>query len=107
MGKLDPETIQIEGLTVILERIPEDACFHSYDAETKMETIITGKQVREELLNIARKLAPKLAARGIRCIEIGSIAWFTLRGKTYGRFIPLNTMFLMRLLKHRPNSKGE
>jgi hypothetical protein len=103
----DDEVLRIGDLTVLLERIPKDITFHSYDSEAKTETIVTGEQVRERLIEIARKLAPKLAAKGVKAIEIGSIEWFYLRNRTTGRFIPINTMFMMRLLFKTPNSRNK
>jgi hypothetical protein len=101
-----PEVMKIGDLTVFLERIPKDLTFHSYDSETKTETVITGEQLREYLIEIVRKLSPKLAAKGVKAVELGSIQWFYLRGKTAGRFLPVNTMFIMRLLFRVPSLKS-
>jgi hypothetical protein len=99
MSSLDPEVLNIGGLVVFLEKIPKDSHFSVRDGG-KQETW-TGEQVREYLIERVKELAPKITKAGFRAVEVGSIAWFYFRNKR-GRFVPINTMFLMRLLYRVP-----
>jgi len=84
----------MDKIDIIFENIRDDTVI--YDENDKGKT---WKEIREELKEKIRKLTTELHKAGIKKIEIGSINWFYQRGKTKGRFLPLDTMFVARLLK--------
>jgi hypothetical protein len=94
------EVQNVNGVTVIFEAIRPDAVFHY--REDGQEKSVTWEQLKAEFISTVYRIAPKLMYKGYKAVEIGSIAWFWLRDRKQGRFIPLNTMFLMRLLKRIP-----
>jgi hypothetical protein len=55
---------------------------------------------REPLLRgYAKDVAPKAAAKGYKRVQIGSLGDMSYYGFNKGPFIPLDTMFVARLLK--------
>lgn len=79
----------------IFEDIDDNTVYHSSKSK------ITWKELKPKLQSVfqTERAKASLERMGIKKIEIGSIAWFHFRGKTRGRFCPLNTMFYARLLK--------
>lgn len=85
----------IKGIKLVFEEIADDTIYQGNESNT------TWKELREHMIQQLKnpKIVSNLKKRGIKRIEIGSIAWFSFRKKTKGPFIALNTMFLGRLLK--------
>jgi len=81
------------GILIIFEPIDPDTEFSTGDST------ITWKELQAELSNRIKRWTDTLIKLGIRRVEVGSIQWFWQRGKTKGRFVDLNTMFMARLLK--------
>jgi len=84
----------IEGIRFEFEDIANDTTFQGNESTT------TWFWLKEAMKSqFTKEILSKLKKLGIKRIEIGSIAWFSFRRKTKGRFISLNTMFMARLLK--------
>ena len=65
-----------------------------------MKETTTWAQFKQKMLDaFTPEVLAKLKKIKIKRVEIGSIAWFSRRRKTKGKFLNLNTMFLVRLLK--------
>ena len=86
---------------IIFEDIPDNEIYHYFDEKSKTEKTIRWKELKKQFKQLfeSEKMQKILEKKGIKKVEIGTIAWFHFRRKTRGRFIPLTTMFMARLLK--------
>ncbi|MBE0516821.1 MAG: hypothetical protein IBX41_05450 [Methanophagales archaeon] len=84
----------MDKIDVVFEDISDDFVFNGPEGKT-----ITWKELKGILAEQIIKTTPVLVEKGIKRVEVGTIQWFSDRRKTRGHFIPLNTMFLARLLK--------
>jgi len=83
----------VDGLKLQIEPL-DGVTFHS-DGEVK-----SGEDVERELIERVLRFKDELLGRGYKRVQIASIQYFYMHGlTTTGRFLPLNTMFLARLLK--------
>ena len=60
---------------------------------------VSGEEIEQSYLDLVKRQAGKIKTAGFRRVQIGSVGWFYLKNIRGGRIVPLNTMFVMRLLK--------
>lgn len=85
------------GLVLELEDFSEDFEFHA--AGNGGEEVVTWGELKRQIIEMFERHAERLLSKGYKRVEVGSVQWFWSRGVRKGRFVPLNTMFLARLLK--------
>jgi len=87
------KVLETDGLKIEIEDLSGQVY---YNGDGKR---VSGEELEKELVEQVLNLKELLREKGYKRVQIATIQYFYMHRLTRGRFIPLNTMFLARLLK--------